>query len=141
MCRHNWHSAGSLGWPFPMLKHKYIFFFQIKYTEAILSNGTRELLWFEIIKILIAVFKNKFIASFVIIFGTTSIPMRSRLFDVPFYLEDLAVPRRNRREIHSYPCRRRPQCHGPCLLSHPSPPSLPHTYKKLSYRRGTARCV
>jgi len=27
VCRHNWHSAGSgtLGWPFPMLKYKYIF--------------------------------------------------------------------------------------------------------------------
>jgi len=23
--RYNWHSAGSLGWPFPMLKYKYIF--------------------------------------------------------------------------------------------------------------------
>ena len=21
LCRHNWHSAGSLGWPFPMLKY------------------------------------------------------------------------------------------------------------------------
>ena len=41
-------SAGSLGWPFPMLKYKYIF--QIKYTEATLSNSTRKLLWFEIIK-------------------------------------------------------------------------------------------
>jgi len=31
--RYNWHSAGSLGWPFPMLKYKDIF--QIEYTEAI----------------------------------------------------------------------------------------------------------
>jgi len=31
--------------------------FQIKYTEAILSNSTRKLLWFEITKMLIAVFK------------------------------------------------------------------------------------
>jgi len=23
--RYNWHSAGSLGWPFPMLKYEYIF--------------------------------------------------------------------------------------------------------------------
>ena len=30
-------------------------FFQIKYTEAILSDITRNLLWFEITKILIAV--------------------------------------------------------------------------------------
>ena len=28
-------------WPFPMLKYKYIF--QIKYTEAIVSNSTRKL--------------------------------------------------------------------------------------------------
>ena len=31
---------GSLGWPFPMLICKYIFF-QIKYTDAILSKSTR----------------------------------------------------------------------------------------------------
>jgi len=52
VCQYNWHSAGSLGWPFPMLKYKYIF--QIKYTEAILSDRTRKLLWFEISKMLIA---------------------------------------------------------------------------------------
>jgi len=38
--------------PFPMLQHKYIF--QVKYTEAILSNCTRKLLWFEITEMLIA---------------------------------------------------------------------------------------
>jgi len=32
-----------------------IYFFQIKYTEAILSNSTRKLLWFEITKMVIAV--------------------------------------------------------------------------------------
>jgi len=37
---------------------KYIF--QIKYTETILSNSTRKLLWFEITKMLIAVLKSKF---------------------------------------------------------------------------------
>jgi len=42
-----------MGWPFPMLKYKYIF--QTKYTEAILSDSTLELLWFEITKMLIAV--------------------------------------------------------------------------------------
>ena len=47
---------GSLGWPFPMLKYNYIF--QIKYTEAILSNSTRKLLWFEITKMLIAFSKK-----------------------------------------------------------------------------------
>jgi len=51
--RYNWHSAGFLGWPFPMLKYLYIF--QIKYTEAILSNSTRKLLWFEVSKMPTAV--------------------------------------------------------------------------------------
>ena len=35
VCRYNWHTAGSLGWKFSVLKYKYIF--QIKYTETILS--------------------------------------------------------------------------------------------------------
>jgi len=43
-----------------------------KYTKAILSNSTRKLLWFEITKKLIAVFRNKFIVLFIIIFGTFS---------------------------------------------------------------------
>jgi len=57
VCRYNCHSAGSLGWSFPLLKYKYIF--QIEYTEAILSNGTRKLLglWFKISKMLTQ-FKN-----------------------------------------------------------------------------------
>ena len=46
--------------------------FQIKYTEAILSNGTRKLLWFEISKMPIAVLKSKFVALFIVIFGTLS---------------------------------------------------------------------
>ena len=48
----------SRGWPFPVLKHKYIFI-RIKCTEAILSNSTRKLLRFETTKMLIAVYKNK----------------------------------------------------------------------------------
>jgi len=52
----HWHSAGSLGGPFTMLKYNNIF--QIKYTGAILSNSTRKLLRFEITKMLIAVLKN-----------------------------------------------------------------------------------
>jgi len=59
--------ACSLGWPFAVLKYKYIF--QIKYTEAILSTSTRELLWFEITKMLIAVFKITLLCYFFIIFG------------------------------------------------------------------------
>jgi len=40
-------------------------FFQIKYTEAIISNGTRKLLWFEITKIIV---------SYVIIFAHFRFP-------------------------------------------------------------------
>ena len=61
------------GWSFLMLKYKYIY--QIKYTEAVLSNSNRKLLWFEINKMLIAVLQNKFIVLFIIIFGTLSFPI------------------------------------------------------------------
>jgi len=40
-----------------MLKYKCIF--QKKYTEAILPNSTRKLLWFEITKMLTLQFKKK----------------------------------------------------------------------------------
>ena len=46
-----------------MLKCKYIL--QIKYTEAILSNSTSQLLWFEIDKMLIAVLNNKYTVLFI----------------------------------------------------------------------------
>ena len=44
----------------------------MKYTEADLSNSTQKLLWFEITKMLIAVLRNKFFVSFIIIFSTLS---------------------------------------------------------------------
>ena len=49
-------------------------------TEAILSNSTRKLLWFEITKMRIAVLRNKFIVSSIIIFGTLSFPVLSAQF-------------------------------------------------------------
>ena len=73
VCLYNWHRAGFRGWPFTLLKYKYIF--QIKYTEAIVSNSARKLLWFEIRKMLIAVLNDKFIVLFIIIFGILSFPM------------------------------------------------------------------
>jgi len=51
---------------------KYIF--QIKHTEAILSNSTWKLLWFEISKTLTGL-KNKFTVLFIIIFGRLSFPI------------------------------------------------------------------
>ena len=50
-----------------MLKYEHIF--QIKYTEAVLSDSTRKLLWFEVTKTLIANLK-KIIVFFIIFFGT-----------------------------------------------------------------------
>jgi len=44
--------------PVPWAGHsnaKILMYFQIKYSEAILSNSTRKLLWFEITKMLVAV--------------------------------------------------------------------------------------
>ena len=49
-------------------------FFQIKYTEAILSNCTRKLLWFEISKMLIGVLRNKFICVIYYNFPHTFVP-------------------------------------------------------------------
>jgi len=72
-CRYNWYSAGSLGWPFPMLKQKYIF--QIKYIEAILSNSTRNCYGLKLPKCRLQFKKNKFIVSFIIIFGTLLFPI------------------------------------------------------------------
>jgi len=61
-----------------MLKYKYIF--QIKYTEAILSNSTRKLLLFEISRMLIAVFKKLLL--FTVIFGTLSFPTAPSLWSL-----------------------------------------------------------
>jgi len=55
--------------------HKYIFF-QIKYTGAVLSNNSRKQLWllwnYRNVDVR---FENKFIVSFVVIFGTLSFPI------------------------------------------------------------------
>ena len=60
MCRYNWHSAGSVGCPFPVVKYEYILQVSLNYTEPILSNRTRKLLRSEITKMLIALY-NKLI--------------------------------------------------------------------------------
>jgi len=62
MRRYSWHSVGSLGWPFAMLKYYYIF--QTKCTEAIVSNSTRKLLWFEITKNVDCSFRKKLLLHF-----------------------------------------------------------------------------
>jgi len=69
--------------PFPILQYKYIF--QMNYTEAILSNSTGKLLWFEVTKVLMAVSKNKFIVSFIIIFGTLSFSGSSFNYAIPSF--------------------------------------------------------
>jgi len=49
--------------------------FQIKYTEAILSSSTRQLLWFEITKIPIAVQETKNYTVVCYNFGHTVVPL------------------------------------------------------------------
>ena len=57
VCRCNWLDyAGSLGWPFPMLKYKYIkYIFQIKFVKAIISLTAVGNFLFNILKMRIAV--------------------------------------------------------------------------------------
>jgi len=79
-----------MGWPFSVLKCKYVS--QIKYTETILSNSTGKLLWFEITKMLIAFKKNKFIVLFIIISGTLSFSISSKFRDLStLYSSDISV--------------------------------------------------
>jgi len=60
-----------------MQKYKYIY--QTKYTEAVVLNSTRILLWFETSKMLIALqYKKKKIYCvilFILLFGTLSLPV------------------------------------------------------------------
>jgi len=60
-----------------------IHIFQIKYTEAILPNGTRKQLRLEITGMLIAVLKNKRILLLIIIYRTLSFPTRGQKHSLP----------------------------------------------------------
>jgi len=70
--RYNRGSAGSLGWPFPMLKYKYIF--RKNTRKQFYQTTLGKLLWFEITEMLTTV-KNKFTVLFIIIFGSLSFPV------------------------------------------------------------------
>jgi len=52
-----------------------MYFFEIKYTEAILSNSSRKPLWFEITKMLIAVLAKKCVIYYT--FRHTCVPYMS----------------------------------------------------------------
>ena len=72
MCRYSWHSAGSLGWPFPTLN---IYISNKVHGNNAVKQHSETVKWFEMTKMLIAVLGNKFIVSFIIIFGTLSFPV------------------------------------------------------------------
>jgi len=79
-------ATGNIGWPFPIIKYEYIF--QIKYTEATLSNSSRKLLWFEITKMLIAVLTNKFIVLFIVmLFAFSALTLLVRRQEGPVRIE------------------------------------------------------
>jgi len=68
VCRYNWHSAGPLSWPLPMLKYKYIFKWNIRkrFYQTALGNcyGLKSpKCWLQV--------KNNFIVLFIIIFWDT----------------------------------------------------------------------
>ena len=87
-----------------MLKYKYIF-----HTEAILSNSTRKLLWFEITKMLIAVLKNKLMVLLIIIFGTLSFPVPPprKTYDVRKHAHTDRRTMRKHNAFQSHVCDRR----------------------------------
>jgi len=58
---------------------KILIYFSNKIYGSSLSNSTQKLLWFEITKMPIAVFKKKNLVPFIIIFGSLSFPMGCEL--------------------------------------------------------------
>jgi len=73
VCRFNWHSAGSLDWPFPMLKYKYIFENKIYWSNFIKRHSEIVTVWnYQNVDCSL---KNKFIVLFCMIFGTLAFPI------------------------------------------------------------------
>jgi len=73
VCRYDWHSAGSLGWPYPMLRYN---FFSNKIH---VSNCVRNFIKQHSETVMVwnyqyadCSLKNKFVVLFIIIFGTFS---------------------------------------------------------------------
>jgi len=73
-CRYSWHSAGSLGWPFPAMKYKYIFF---KYNtrKQFYRTALGNCYGLKLAKCWLQFFNNKFIVLFTIIFATLAFPI------------------------------------------------------------------
>jgi len=67
----SWHSAGSLGWSFPMLKYKSIFFSDKIYLNNFIKQLSETVMAWNCQNDDCS-FKNKFIVLFIIIFGTLS---------------------------------------------------------------------
>jgi len=91
-------------------------FFRIKCTEVILSNSTRELLRFEITKMLIAVLTNKVVVSFRIIldtlsFGTATAAVDEHLFKKQRFSTALGEVVRGRRALDA-------RSHDDCIVLH-----------------------
>jgi len=72
VCRYNWRSAGSLGWPFPMLQYKYIF--QKNTRKQFYQTTLGNCYGFKLPKYRLQL-KNKIIMSFIIIFCKRSLPI------------------------------------------------------------------
>jgi len=73
VCRYNWHSAGSLGWPFPMLKYKRTFL-KIYGSNFIKQHSETVVVWNY--QNADCSLKNKCIVSFIVTFRHTLVPCR-----------------------------------------------------------------
>ena len=72
--RYNWHSAGSLRWPFPMLKYTNIFFSNKIYESNFIKQHSETVTVWNCQNADCS-FRSKFNVLFIIIFGTFSFPI------------------------------------------------------------------
>jgi len=73
VCRYNWHNASTMGWPFPMLKYKYIFSNKIYGSNFIKHHSETVMVWNY--QTADCSFKDKYIVSIIIILGTLTFPV------------------------------------------------------------------
>jgi len=73
VCRYNWHSADSLGWPCPMLKYKYIFANKTYGSNFVKQQSETVTVWnYQNVDCSL---KNRFTVSFNMIFVTLPFPV------------------------------------------------------------------
>jgi len=82
VCRYNWHSAGSMGWPFPMLNIGLNIFFKQKKYGSNFSKQHSKTIMVRNYKNADCSLKNNFVVLFIIIFGTLSFPVKGNPYSI-----------------------------------------------------------